>query len=54
LRQAASSLRGLTRRPISVGILQALNAPLGNNLAADALCGMNLTHEALIAQSLLR
>src|ERR1019366_6405583 len=35
-------------------ILQALNPPLGDDLAADALRGMDLAHKTLIAQRLLR
>src|SRR5450759_2731383 len=49
LSQHAGLTRGASRR-----ILQALKAALGDDLAADALRGVDLTHKALIAQRLLR
>src|SRR6202022_1576133 len=48
----------LTRRIgggiVSGGVSLALDAPLGDDLAADILRGVNLAHDALVAQRLLR
>ena len=55
LRQAVLSRHaGRTRRIIPVRILQALNSALGDDLAADALRGVDLTHDTAVAQRLLR
>jgi len=46
--------RRVGARSRSVRVLLALNAPLGDDLAADALRGVNLTHKTLVAQRLPR
>ena len=47
-------LRGILPLLLPLRVGAAQRALLGNDLTADGLCGMDLAHDALIAQGLLR